>query len=195
MSAALNGIVVYGQALYIKNSSNALSGYLYANYAASPINSGSNYRLALVSSGDDVFIGAGRNIILSSSYFVLPFSDNVSYLGSSTTSSGGSTPFDYTWKYIGAQIMDAKDLYKINNLTCIDQSGNDVYFTGNNAAYIQGSIGTNDIKCTSSRVDLYHDTYLSGTLFCTSTGISLNSRTYYGYTGAYDSSKYYLRSS
>lgn len=192
MSSALSGIVVYGQSITFKDTSNVTLGYVYGSSYYYSGNYNGNI-LKIVGSSVPLEITSSNYIWIKTLNFV-PGDDNYSYLGFSTTASGGYNSEDKTWKYVGAQVVDAKDVYKINNLTCIDQSGNDVYFVGNSAVYIQGSVGTNDIKCTASRIDLYHDTYLSGTLFCTSAGISLNSRTYYGYSGAYDPNKFYLRS-
>lgn len=169
MSQALGGIVIYDQSLYIKNGNDDTIGYLYPNYAGTPQNSGSNWRLGLVNySGIDTFIGAGTNIILSAE-FVIPANDNTVSLGASTTIAGGQRAYDWTWKYIGGQTIDAKTEYRINNIVCIGAviSGTyqGVYFTGNNSIHLQGSQGTDDIKCTSSRVDIYHDIYVSGSIY------------------------------
>jgi hypothetical protein len=109
-------------------------------------------------------IDASSTYVRMRAIHFLPYNDNEEYLGGSTTVSGGELAFDKTWKYIGGQIIDAKDVYKINNITCIDQSSNDVYFVGNNAVHIQGAVGTDDIKTTSSRIDLYHDVYVAGSV-------------------------------
>lgn len=176
MSSALGGIVIYDQSLYIKNSNNSLIGYLYANYDATPTNDGSEWRLGLVNeSGIDTFIGASKNIILSSQ-FVVPYADNTVYLGGSTTNEGGGCANDWTWKYIGGQIIDAKDKYQILGIDCIDISGTGVYFKGDGAVYLQGNGTDSDIKTTSSRIDLYHDTYTTGSNIM-SGSVYLNSTT------------------
>lgn len=176
MSSALGGIVIYDQSLYIKNSNNSLIGYLYANYDATPTNDGSEWRLGLVNeSGIDTFIGASKNIILSSQ-FVVPYADNTVYLGGSTTNEGGGCANDWTWKYIGGQIIDAKDKYQILGIDCIDISGTGVYFKGDGEVYLQGNGTDSDIKTTSSRIDLYHDTYTTGSNIM-SGSVYLNSTT------------------
>ena len=160
IGVSYNGITVYDQALYFSTGSTQC-GYIYAtSYSFSGF---SGNCLALVGSPYDSYIASSNRIWLGSQ-FVLPKDDNYEYLGCSTTSSGGGQSQDKTWKYIGGQIIDAKDLYKINNITCIDQSGNDVYFCGNNAVYLQGSVGTTDIQCNSSYVKMYHDTQISGSM-------------------------------
>lgn len=194
MSNGLGGIVIYDQSLFIKNGNDDTIGYLYPNFTNSPQNSGSNWRLGLVNySGIDTLIGAGTNIILSSQ-FVIPTEDNTMYLGASTTLVGGDRDYDWTWKYIGGQVIDAKADYRINGIVCIDQAASNVYFCGGGSLYMQGTVGTNDIKCTYDAVTIYHDTEVQGTLTSTSDRIILQNRAYFGTTGAYNAAKYYLRS-
>ena len=118
MSSILGGIDIYGQTMDFKDTSGNLFGYIYG------------------SGSFNILASAGRNLVLSAgSYlyfnptgnFVIPNNDNDLYLGASTTSSGGSFGSDKTWKYVGAQVIDAKDKYKLNDNDVIDQSGSTMY--------------------------------------------------------------------
>lgn len=136
-----SGITIHGQTLTFNDTSGNLYGYVY----------GSGSFNITASSGRNLVLAAGSYLYFNpTGNFVLPSNDNDLYLGGSTTSSGGSLGSDYTWKYVGAQIVDAKDLYKLNDITVIDQSGSTIYIKGGSGGLILQKESTTVLNVTSS---------------------------------------------
>lgn len=126
-AGTLTGITVNvnGDALRVRDTSGNQVGYMYGV-------SSSIFRVfgATTSAGGGsvtMELDASSGYIKSRALRFHPYNDNESYLGGSTTSAGGSLASDKTWKYVGAQVVDAKDLYKLNDITVIDQSGTTIY--------------------------------------------------------------------
>jgi len=141
MSATIGGMDVYGQHMAFKDTSGNLFGYVYGS---------GSFNIA-ASGGRNLVLSAGNYLYFNpTGNFVLPSNDNDLYLGGSTTSSGGSLANDYTWKYVGAQIIDAKDKYKLNNYDVIDQSGTTMYIKSGGAGGLVLQDGSTTIATFSS---------------------------------------------
>ena len=154
-AGTLTGITinVNGDALRVRDTSANQVGYLYGYnssifrvLAASTSAGGGSVTLEL---------DASSGYIKSRSIYFHPYNDNESYLGGSTTAAGGSLGSDKTWKYIGGQVIDAKDKFKINDIDVIDQSGNTVYIkSGGGGLVLQDGSTTIATFSDSGGIDL-----------------------------------------
>jgi len=154
-TGTLTGITinVNGDALRVRDTSGNQVGYMYGI-------SSSIFRVfgATTSAGGGsvtLELDASSGYIKSRALNFHPYNDNESYLGGSTTSSGGSLGSDKTWKYVGAQVVDAKDLYKLNDITVLDQSGTTIYVkSGGGGLVIQDGSTTIATFSSAGGIDL-----------------------------------------
>jgi len=147
-----NTIYVNGDALRIRDTSSNQVGYLYGlSGVMKLIAATSSEGLGSVTLELDASSGYVKN---RATYFH-PYTDNTSYLGGSTTIAGGSLTGDKTWKYIGGQVIDAKDLYKLNDITVIDQAGTTIYIkSGGGGLVLQDGSTTIATFSSSGGIDL-----------------------------------------
>jgi hypothetical protein len=134
----------------------ATGGYIYCASPVVPLNDNS--------------YSFGRYNYRWGNVYSMSFSfDNTYSISYSDSKIQLNTHSKVTGKFYATDTIDAINNFTINGVIFVGviTSGayKGVYITGNDAVHIQGSAGSDDIKTTSTRIDVYHDIYLAGSIY------------------------------